>query len=66
MNKNRMQKRHNGQPKFRGWRHQFSFALKIDKNVENLQKHNGKERTKIVCSKDSEQMNIGILADESG
>ena len=61
-----MQKRHNGRPKFRGWRHQFSSDLKIDKNVENLRKHiNGKERTKIVCSRGSEQMNIGILADEA-
>ena len=38
--------------KFRGWHHPFSSALKIDKSVENLRKQNGKERTRVVCSRD--------------
>ena len=27
---------------------------------------NGKERTRVLCSRDVKQMNIGSLADESG
>ena len=57
---------HNARPIFQGLRHPFSSTPKIDKIVENLQKQNGKERTKVVCSRDVKQMNIGSLADENG
>ena len=59
MDANRMQKGHTGRPNFRGWRHPFSSAPKIDKTVENLRKQNGKERTRGVCSRNVKQMNIG-------
>ena len=44
----------------------FSSAPKIDKTVEKFRKQNGKERTRVVCSRDVKQMNIGRLVDESG
>ena len=59
----RMQKGHQS---FGGWHHPFSSALKIDKTVENLRKQNGKERTRVVCSRDVKEMNIGRKGDESG
>ena len=68
MHTKRVKKGHSGQPKFRGWRHPFSPVPKIDKTVGNFRKQNGKERTRVVCSRDVKQMNIGSLqlADESG
>ena len=44
----RMQKGHSGRRKFRGWRHPFAYAKKIDKTVGNLRKQNRKERTRVV------------------
>ena len=61
-----MQKEHNGRPNFWGWRHPFSSAPKIDKTVEKLRKPNGKERTRVACNRDVQQMNIGSLADWRG
>ena len=62
------EKGHSGQPEFRGWRHPFLPAPKIDKIVGNFRKQNEKERTRVVCSRDVKQMNIRSLqlADESG
>ena len=40
-----------------------SFALNMDKTVENLRKQNGKERTRVVSSTGVKQMNFGSLVD---
>ena len=63
-----VKKGHSGQLEFRGWRHPFSPAPKIDKTVGNFRKQNEKEGTRVVYSNDVKQVNIGSLqlADESG
>ena len=61
-----MQKGHNGRSKFRGWCNPFSSAPRNRQTVENLRKQNGKERTRVVCSRDVKEMNIGRKGDESG
>ena len=67
MKTRRIQKGHSDRPKFRSWHHPFSSASKIEKKpVEYLRKQNGQERTRVVCSRDVKQMNIGSLANESG
>ena len=66
MKTRRIQKGHSDRPKFRSWHHPFSSASKIEKTVEYLRKQNGKERTRVVCSRDVKQMDIGNLANESG